>query len=595
MISIKTTKMREQKISYEDFKKEVNYLRKNVLPKCVKDKNNFFTGYLIKWGDLKFYPKNYNGDLEPYNVQNSKSNRNPSIHLKSKKLPKKLSYGIRIMGSNASFNSLPLGILNDTTALQAEDRGHQGLVLFFNYDEKWPVSVWKSALRILDSELVDDERTSDTKKIVESLKSLFKDKKAKELSFSEIIPLDIKKKKDDTYIPIEFKVYPNRTFHRREILGINNNEDTWQIHQKAAAEAEIAIEGMYGVDNDYFDKIYTPVEGTELFQGSKTMFSKHAKVGHQMERYEEEPIMLWLSSRQYRKGSLERYRGFDCSTLSTRNTQYKEFVENVSKDKQLDKLVETEVNFLTYISECVNIESFENKVDDVAELYKGKSTTNIKDLSMTKVDSALMMAQIIRDYLESRSARLTKDVVITVGNKVLKMATYMLDNTDTQKNLIEVGTGAKGRYQQFYMNLESELDELPYEEVSDVKETLISKAKQTLDSSLNPNGEIPMIDRDENAKAVFKIVMVNIDKGIGLESGHKRAGIDSKDIDNFFLQFEGDNGFWSNKRDFDPNIYSDEYLNSVKDFMATNELLMNDDWQDAYQNTRKFVKSVWES
>ena len=82
--------------------------------------------------------------------------------------------------------------------------------------------------------------------------------------------------------------------------------------------------------------------------------------------------------------------------------QYKKFVENVLKDK-LDTLVETEVNFLTYISECVNIDSFETKLNDVVKSYKGKSTTNIKDLSMTKVDSALMMAQIVRDYIQTHT------------------------------------------------------------------------------------------------------------------------------------------------------------------------------------------------
>ena len=579
------------KPTIDNFINEISELRGDVLTECIKNNNTHFTGTVVRWGDLKFYPKNYNGGLEEYNIQNSKSNRNPSVHIKSKKLPKKLEYGIRIMGGNASFNSLPVGILNDSTALQAEDRGHQGMVLFFYYDKQWPVSVWKSALRILSNNLTVDERTSDTTKIVESLKSLLNDKKVKKLSFSEIVPLEIKKKKDNTYIPIELKVYPNRTYHRREILGINNNEDTWLTHQKVA-ETEIDVEGIYGVDNDYFDKIYTPVEGTELFQGSKTMFSKHAKVGHQMERYEEEPIMLWLSSRQYRKGSLETYRGFDCSTISARNTQYKKFVENVLKDK-LDTLVETEVNFLTYISECVNIDSFETKLNDVVKSYKGKSTTNIKDLSMTKVDSALMMAQIVRDYIQTHTSRLTRDVVITVGNQILKMATQLIDKTVTQKSLIEVGTGAKGRYQQFYIDLENELSTLPYEEVSDVKETLISNAKQSLHSSLNPNGEIPMIDRDENAKSIFKISIVNIDKGNGFESGHRKAGIEGKNIDNYFLQFEGDNGFWSNKRDFEPNDYSDEYLKSIKEFMKTNDLNENDDWQDAYQNTRKFVSSVW--
>jgi hypothetical protein len=555
--------------------------------------NTYFTAYVIKWSDLKFYPKNYKGELQPHDIQNSQSNRNPSINVNSKKLPKKLAYGIRIMGGNSSFNYLPLGILNDTIALQAEDRGHEGGVLFFNYDTKWPIKIWKRALQILETEVMESEQTSNTKLIVKSLKSLMSDKKVKELSFAEIVPLDIKKEKDNAYVPIELKVYPNRTFHRREILGINNNEDTWQTHQKAVAEAEIVLDTMYGVGNDYFDKIYTPVEGKALFQGELTMLAKHATAGHKMERYEEEPIMLWLSSRQYRKGTLDIYRGFDCSTLTTRIAQYKTFVENIPNDKKLDDLVKSEVDFLTNISECVNIDSFETTIDDIVAKYKGKSTTNINDLSMTKMDSALMMAQIIRDYLDTRSARLTRDVVITVGNKVLKMASELLENEKIQYELISASTGANGRYKEFYLHLASELSELPYEEVSDVKETLISKAKQQLDSSLNPNGDIPMIDRDENAKSVFKIVIVNINKGVGFEKGHKNAGIDGKDIDNFFLQFTGDNGFWSNKRDFEPSTYSTEYLNSIKEFMKTNELNDNDEWQDAYQNTRKFVTSVW--
>jgi hypothetical protein len=581
------------KISYEEFIKEVAYLRANKLPYCVSTTNTYFTAYVIKWSDLKFYPKNYKGELQPHDIQNSQSNRNPSINVNSKKLPKKLAYGIRIMGGNSSFNYLPLGILNDTIALQAEDRGHEGGVLFFHYDTKWPVKIWKRALQILEIEVIESEQTSNTKLIIKSLKSLMNDKKVKELSFAEIVPLDIKKEKDNVYVPIELKVYPNRTFHRREILGINNNEDTWQTHQKAVAEAEIVLDGIYGVGNDYFDKIYIPVEGKPLFQGELTMLAKHASAGHKMERYEEEPIMLWLSSRQYRKDSLDIYRGFDCSTLNTRTAQYKKLVEVISNDKKLVDLVNTEVDFLTNVSECVNIDSFETMIDDIVLKYKGKSTTNINDLSMTKMDSALMMAQIIRDYLDTRSAKLTKDVVITVGNKVLKMASELLENENVQSELISAYTGANGRYTQFYKLLASELSKLPYDEVSDVRETLISNAKQQLDSSLNPNGDISMIDRDENAKSVFKIVIVNINKGIGFEKGHKNAGIDGKDIGNFFLQFTGDNGFWSNKRDFEPNVYSVEYLNSIKEFMKTNNLNDNDEWQDAYQNTRKFVTSVW--
>jgi len=579
-------------IDYETFKQVITDIRNTHLGECVRRNNTYMTGYLIRWGDLKVYPKKYQGELEVYNIQNSKSNRDASIHEKSKKLAKKLSYGIRIMGGNSSFNFLPLGMLNDTIALQAEDRGHEGAVLFFYYDKKWPVSVWKRAIAVLDSELADDERTADTKLIVSSLSEKLKDKKIKELSFSEIVPLNIKNKKNDVFVPIEIKVYPTRKMHRREILGINNTEDSWTTHQKSVMEAEIVLDEIYGVGNDYTDIIYQKVEGTDLFQGLKTMLARHEKMGIKMERYEEEPIWLWLAARESEPTSgLERYRAFDSSTESARIKRYKKLVENV-KRKKLEKQVESEVEFLTNVSDCVEICNFENMIDQVVTKHSGKSTTNLNDLSVSKPDAALEMSDIIRTFMESRSSRMTRDAVLNISNTVFKLASDLLMDDDVQSDLIQAGTGAKGRYDKFYSKLEEKLENLSYDDVNDVKGALISMAKQKLDSSLNPNGNIPMIDRDKNSKSTFKIVMVNVTNGVGFDKGHKKAGVDSKNIENHFLQFSGDNQFWSNKRDFEPSKYADEYLKIITEFRK-NHKLMNDDWHDAYQNTRKFVKSVW--
>lgn len=579
-------------IDYETFKQVITDIRNTHLDECVRNNNTYMTGYLIRWGDLKVYPKKYQGELEVYNIQNSKSNRDASIHEKSKKLAKKLSYGIRIMGGNSSFNFLPLGMLNDTIALQAEDRGHEGAVLFFYYDKKWPVSVWKRAIAVLDSELADDERTADTKLIVSSLSEKLKDKKIKELSFSEIVPLNIKNKKNDVFVPIEIKVYPTRKMHRREILGINNTEDSWTTHQKSVMEAEIVLDEIYGVGNDYTDIIYQKVEGTDLFQGLKTMLARHEKMGIKMERYEEEPIWLWLAARESEPTSgLERYRAFDSSTESARIKRYKKFVENV-KRKKLEKQVESEVEFLTNVSDCVEICNFENMIDQVVTKHSGKSTTNLNDLSVSKPDAALEMSDIIRTFMESRSSRMTRDAVLNISNTVFKLASDLLMDDDVQSDLIQAGTGAKGRYDKFYSKLEEKLENLSYDDVNDVKGTLISMAKQKLDSSLNPNGNIRMIDRDKNSKSTFKIVIVNVTNGVGFDKGHKKAGVDSKNIENHFLQFSGDNQFWLNKRDFEPSEYVNEYLECIQKFRNDHKL-ENDDWQDAYQNTRKFVKSVW--
>jgi len=581
------------KVTKKQFKELISNIRDTYLDWCVHNNETHFDGCTITWGDLKMYPKKYQGELEVGDIQNSQSNRDPSILDTSKKLPKKLSYALRIMGGNSSFNFLPLGMLDDTIALQAEDRGHEGTILFFHYEKSWSKSIWKKVQRQLDSELPEDDRTASTKLIAENLSNKLKDKKITELSLSEVIPSSVCKKQSNTNIPIQIKVYPNRAMHRREILGINNSEDSWTTHQKGMLSAEIKLDDKYGVGNDYMDTIYSLVEGDELFQGEKTMFSRHNKVGDKMERFEEEIIMLWNSSRKTRTGGiLDIYRGFDCSAEKRRIKQYEDYVIATNKtDAENEASVGKE--FLNWISECVDINTFENNIEQVINKHNGSSTTNINDLSMTKVDSALMIAHLIDNYIKLSSSNPTKETVLNVTGYVLQMASDLILESKVQNALIKAGTGANGRYNKFYSILEEELKKLPYETISDVKSTLISMAKQSLDTSLNPNGDISMIDRNNGSKSEFKIVTVNISNGVGFDKGHKNSGKDGKDISNFFLQFSGDNRFHSNKRNFIPSEYSLEYLNSIKQFMNTHDLMMDDDWQEAYQNTRKFVNSVW--
>ena len=78
--------------------------------------------------------------------------------------------------------------------LQQKIEGIRGWYYFSTMINNGPF-LYGNRLRILSNNLTVDERTSDTTKIVESLKSLLNDKKVKKLSFSEIVPLEIKKKK----------------------------------------------------------------------------------------------------------------------------------------------------------------------------------------------------------------------------------------------------------------------------------------------------------------------------------------------------------------------------------------------------------------
>jgi hypothetical protein len=574
-----------------EFKSLIKFLRKEVLPKVKSTGQPFFFDVTIKFKDLTFRPKRWAGDLIETDVKNSKDNRDVSIKPKSKKLPKKLEYVLRILATKSSFNYIPVGMMDDCCNLEAEDRGHGGTLMFCERDTKFDASVWSKVKSIMENYIDEPNKsTPNLLKIYDNIKEKLK-KKVKEFSINEVVPSELFNEIDEKTVAIQIKVYPNRDYHVDEILGINTTEDTWIVHQKAMKEVVKALRRSPKMDEMIIENIYGLVEANEYFLGDKDYFSRHSSVTAKAECAEEEILWLWTSSLAGRTDDLDRYRGFDCTDEKARKKQYLKAIEKFSKLKDW----EAERDFILNITKSNSYTLFEAKIDTIVQRLKAnsKSYTNVADLSVNKVDAGLMFCLIVKDYISEFGLNKSKENVVRVATLVFTIANELLSSKDTIDELTEAGTGASGRYEHFFKPLWELLISDKGESLGDIKSALIYNAIEYFNgNSLNPNADITIIDRAQNSRNKFVIKTINIRAGVGLDKGHKDSQLDESKISNFFLQFAGDNRFWSNTRTFDGVEYAKQYVNDIKNYITTNGLDESEEWDEALANTKQFVK-LW--
>ena len=200
----------------------VKFLRKEVLPKCIKDKNVYsgFASTLI-FKDLRsVFHKRGTDNLTEKEIENSISNRKVMLSEEGPKVAKlirKISYGVRILSNESSFNWLPLGILKDSLAPQAEDRGHEGTLLFCEWETEWNKKTWKRVVKSLDDR---QNKTPKLSKLIGSIKDLLNKKSIDKFSLSQIVSLDMKEDIDNYMVPIEYKVYPNRFSFFNDLIDL---------------------------------------------------------------------------------------------------------------------------------------------------------------------------------------------------------------------------------------------------------------------------------------------------------------------------------------------------------------------------------------
>jgi hypothetical protein len=577
--------------SKDEFKQLVTHLREIVLPEVEKTGQPFFIDVVLKHKDLIFRPKRWVGSLIETDIKNSKDNRDASIKPKSKKLPKKLEYVLRILATKSSFNYCPVGMIGDCINLEAEDRGHAGTLMFCERDTKFPSSVWNKVKNIMEDYI--DEQSKTTPNLIKIYNSI-KDnltKRVSEFSINEIIPSGLSNEIDEKTVGIQIKVYPNRDYHVDEILGINTTEDTWITHQKAIREVTKLLRRSPKMDEMLIEEIYGLVESNEYFLGDKEFFGRHSSVTAKAECAEEEPLWLWVSSLASRTiDDLDKYRGFDCTDEKARKKQYGKSIEIFKKLKDW----QDEKDFILNIAQSNAYITFETTIDNIVQKIKEKkrSYTNINDLSVGKVDAALMFCLLVKDYISEFGLNKSKENIVRTATLIFTKATELIKSKDTIDELTEAGTGASGRYEKFFKPLWELLIADKGESLGDIKTALIYNAIEYFnDTPLNPNADIFIIDRAQSSRNKFVIKTINIRNGIGLDKGHKDSQLDDGNIGNFFLQFAGDNRFWSNTKTFNES-YVKEYLSDVKKFISDSKLEDDDEWDEAFANTKQFVK-LW--
>jgi hypothetical protein len=301
---------------------------------------------------------------------------------------------------------------------------------------------------------------------------------------------------------------------------------------------------------------------------------------------------LYLSSLADRKGSLDIYRGFDCTDAKKRYAQYAKAIEIVKFP--LWKKAVTVMEAVA--SPEPVIKKYQSKIKKITKPYKDdkKSCSNIECLTPGKVDTALMYCYVVNSWVKNAGHKQTENIIKSAAIKMFQVATEMLDEKPLIKNLLEKSTGAVGRYEAFFSILEDRLEQIDSNEIVDTRQKLIGEAmthNEQTTNGLPTTNQVTIIDRDENAGDHFHIKTICIMDGNGVEDGHQIPGDENG---GHFLQFKGDNRWWGDKRTFNPKEYADEYLKDVKNYMEKIGIDPFDDvdWMTAFNNTRQFV-TLW--
>jgi hypothetical protein len=584
-------------ISKQDFITAVDNIFNVTLPRVMSTKIDEKGGdFSLKVSDIAFKEREFQGEVLKWYIKNSKDNRRPSIKPNSKKLPRKLEYLLRVICRVSDINFIPVGVMHDSPCLEAEDRGHIATLFWCHRETRFELKLWRKVRGILDTFMSNKSLINPQLEEVWIRLNEMIDKKS-DFSIVELIPQKIMENWMNSTIPVSVKVYPNRDKHIQEIISFNSTEDTWTTHQRALRMTAGFLRKSNIDSENLFDTIFTFVDGNDYFIGNDEHFlTQHSAMTAKAENAEEEILYLWLSASKSapKKGQeevddLEVYKKFNTTDHLKRHKQYENLFRTGSY--RHPKAWKSAFDFLNAVAESKAYLTYEATLHNICQPYasKNQSYTNLRDMTVKKVDTALMFCWVIWKYINSNKLNQTFINYEKVANKVFEEANKMLQDEAIVNDLHEAYSGHKGRYENFFSILIARME--PTEEfVGDVRGQLLLDARSKLrKTTINPDMPFTIIDRTGKGVGSFHVTEIDLTSGKGLDKGHKDPTGSGNDYDNFFLQFSGDNRSWSNNRHFDPVEYGKEYLSEVEKWLDRN----NDDQYQAYLNTKKFIEYVW--
>jgi hypothetical protein len=524
-------------------------------------------------------------------IKNSYSNRKVMLSEakpKREKLDRKLVYAIRFFSGIASSNSIPMGIVPDTPCIQLEDRGHFTGLLIERINYEWSLQTWKRVLKKLETEkcnpLLDMYITRIENKI---------DSKLKKFSLDSLNTPDDRERINNYKPSYELKVYPNREMHDDEIVFINSLDDKWQIHQIAMKAVEKNTRKVHGHDNTIIADRYELVRDDDLFLGNnKFAMTGNAKAASKMENHEEEPMMLFAGALATSKTMHEMYNALGTSAENKRTTMYEKAIEQFQTLEDWKVLVK---NVKTVLENDIPMSLLQKTIDKTSDkVAKYVTETNVRDLTPRKVDASLMIVYTALRLSEERKLRQTEKNLRRCAEDVINTMQSMIKDIEKMKELCMMSSTAKTRALNFFTPLLETCIQNSDENQDDSKDLLIRKSLEIVSQnniSIVTDRPITILDREENDSDGFRLVEVVIDEGRGLHLGHCKSGDDSG---GFFLQPAGDNIFWSNKRDFVPSEYADEYMSEVAKYLAgvSSTWFSDAELMQAYTNTQNLA-NIW--
>ena len=577
------------------------FTNEDVLNQARENGESFIDQVIMNIGILKdiFYPKDFLGELENWQIINSPLNRDPNLEVDDV-VASKLSYALRMAFMLGEYMFLPVTIFCEKVegkkfpCLAAKDRGHISTIIHY-FDKKYNSDVWKKAYDLVQLE----KRCKDCKTLQtflnETLVPLMDEND--KFSLNEALTTDVKEKLFSHPFTVSVKVETIEC-HKQEIHSINAPDGIWQPHQYGITEIQSQLM-VNPSDVINVDEIYKSVCKHDVFTGKCELFSNQKGNIKKMSNWEDEVIWSYISSKHCSTPTekvnyfCQAYKNFSLSNIEKRKNLYTGVLQkNISQ-----KVFTNSITLIKRISERAKVKSFNDTISNIVTNLKkqdnSKKYLNIDHLNLSKLDSGSMFVLLIDKLIEECKFRNNKEWVAKVTDKLLDVMTTYIEKKSTQNELNDKGAGIPAREKYFWTKVFNQTKN----DLMNEDKTLSDKDKKLSDLRIHLDGGMgdsifTFLDRIAKSKPIqlsdYGIGTIDLNNSSTFQDGHMTAG-STPTYDTMFLQFPKDNEFWKNTRNFEKGYWK-EYLNDLQSIESEIFASGNREIIQAYFDTKKFCE-----
>ena len=513
-------------------------------------------------------------DIKPI-IKNSISNRPPN-YTNLNKRKQKVSYLLGAISYIRDYNQLAVSLIIKENGklnfdyLVAKDRGTFNFYMT-KMNEPQSISFWKDILN-LNSDFESNRRM---KQILSRIQELIN--KNIEFSVRDAVPTTLLNEweSDSAMISIRLK-YETYANHSGEMDRMNNNPNPWVLHNHTMNNTIIPM--VYEYPNVYseltLNQAYTKVCEYDLFCGNHK-FCMTSIPNADVE--ESEGFIPWL------------FHSLTCGKLTpseviltiARDTKINQQTIRKhyklafsSKDKFLDEFG-TSLEFMNTIANHNMVSSWVTEYNDyVDETYPNKNQirTNIKDLRISKWDTFVSVAVVIKD-IQTTTKRTGKERLNNIIDKFFKSAIECLSDIKLMKELSDTNGGLSARYELFWEKVANKtIDKL---NLADQNQFDVTNLQHILKKNLVDAGMWGSVLEIYDRKSSTQFELIDISDFKNLQEGHLTP-TNAITYGNIVLQPKGDNKFNNNHPIKNIDSYITEYIEQLNEFFETSGMVKNE-------------------